>query len=222
MKKSSLLPVFSVLGALMFIAAGVTHFLMPPEQIHFAHGITERFFTSLAANPLAFHIHYWTFAAGALLGIGVFINLPETEKNMPFFRFSRTLAIIGLVLMAVDFLRMHNEAMHLASAFQGFSKTTKQVIIAKGIDHIDPYGIAFNLTGIFVFFLSYQWFRTGFIPAWIAVTGILGGVLLQFVLVGILTHTGILVDLAAGLGGIVLFPVWLMGMSFQFLNQKER
>jgi len=152
---SFLLPVFAFAAAFMFIAEGITHFLMPPEQIHLAHGITPAFFTSLAANPAAFHIHYWT----------------------------------------------------------GYSETIKAVILARGLDHIDPYGMAFNLTGIFVFYLSYRWFRTGDLPKWLTWTGMAGGVLLQFVLVGILTHTGRLIDLAAGLGGIVLFPLWLIGLG---------
>ncbi len=40
MKDNQSLEILSILSAVGFIIAGVTHFIMPVEQLHFARGIT--------------------------------------------------------------------------------------------------------------------------------------------------------------------------------------
>jgi hypothetical protein len=48
----------------------------------------------------------------------------------------------------------------------------------------------------------------------------LGGFLLQFVFIGILVHIGLMIDIASGLGGIIIFPIWLISFGLWHLKTK--
>ena len=52
MKDNRILGLFLILSATGFIITGITHFLMPPEQLHFARNITSDFFISLSKNDI--------------------------------------------------------------------------------------------------------------------------------------------------------------------------
>ena len=129
-KNSFLLSLFAFAATLIFIAAGITHFLMPPEQIHFAHGIMATFFHPREQIPLHF-----TFITGHLPSVYCSVSVclwfcPERKSRYFFFRIAHTWTVIGLVL-----------------------------------------------TGIFIFFLSYRWFRAGFFVNLAAGVGGIKGVL---------------------------------------------
>jgi len=72
--------------------------------------------------------------------------------------------------------------------------------------------------GIHIFYWNYLIIRSKFLPVWISCIGMLGGVLLQFVFIGTLTHIGLMIDIAAGLGGIVIFPIWLILYGLRYFQ----
>ena len=165
MNKSRVVGIFSILSALSYLTVGISHFLMPPEQLHFAHGITARFFLSLSKDATFFHIHYWSFVIGSLLAMGVFICVRVAESDSLLYRITRMWAIIGLALTAIDFSRMHATALRLAGGFSSYSDAVKDVITAYGIDRLDAYyGISFNLIGIYIFYLNYLSIRSRSLP----------------------------------------------------------
>lgn len=211
--KSYLLTIFALTAALAYLVVGISHFLMPPEQLHFARGVTAEFFTSLSHESLAFHFHYWAFVLALLLTGGVF-SLVQAEDSWPRFYFVvRFWAYLGLGMAAFDFARMHFQAIHWASIFSTLSLLLKEVLLASGLDRLDPYGISYNLIGFFVITLNYLELRSRRLPSWLAVLGLTGGLLLQLILIGTVCHLTLLIDLAAGLGAIVIFPLWLVSFG---------
>lgn len=66
------------------------------------------------------------------------------------FKTTRARALLGLALTAVDFSRMHYNAIWLTSEFFSYSESVKAFILQHGIDRLDPYGIAFSLLGIHI------------------------------------------------------------------------
>ncbi|MCD6194531.1 MAG: hypothetical protein J7L26_13855 [Candidatus Aminicenantes bacterium] len=119
--KSYLLTIFALTAALAYLVVGISHFLMPPEQLHFARGVTAEFFTSLSHESLAFHFHYWAFVL-ALLLTGEVFSLVQAEDSWPWFYFVvRFWAYLGLGVAAFDFARMHFQAIHGASIFSSLS-----------------------------------------------------------------------------------------------------
>ena len=205
--------ILSIFCAIFYIVVGITHFLMPPEQLHFSHGASAEFFVSVAKGAIAFHIHYWAFVVASLLAVGVVCGIRIGEKRSLWFRFVRTLAIIGLALTAIDFARMHAQAIRFAGKYLNASPVLKVVIIGRGIDRLDAYGLSFSMLGLWLLTISYGALRVRKWPGWIALIGIFNGILLQFVLVGTVTHSGPLIDIAAGLGGVVVTPILFIGIG---------
>ncbi|NOX90698.1 MAG: hypothetical protein GXO77_16990 [Calditrichaeota bacterium] len=221
MISSRTLGIFSILSAIAYLIVGITHFLMPPEQIHFAQGITADFFLSLSKNAAAFHFHYWAFVIASLLAMGVFLGAGIGESPSYLFKITRMWALLGFAITVLDFSRMHSNAIRLASEFLAYSGTVKASVLAHGLDRLDPYGIAFSLIGIHIFYLNFSGGRSRRLPEWMAFIGMSGGVLLQFVFIGSLTHIGLMIDLAAGLGGVIIFPLWLIAYGLWHLKTKR-
>lgn len=66
------------------LVAGVTHFLMPRDQLHLVTGPTSGLFLSFRARRTAFVLHYWAFSLASLLAIGlVRRHLPATTRARP-------------------------------------------------------------------------------------------------------------------------------------------
>jgi len=150
------------------------------------------------------------------MGIVLYAKIEESDSYL--FKITRVWALLGLSLIALDFSRMHYNAVHIASEFNSYTETLKVFILQHGIDRLEPYGIAFSLVGIHIFYWNYLIIRSKFLPVWISCIGMLGGVLLQFVFIGTLTHIGLMIDIAAGLGGIVIFPIWLILYGLRYFQ----
>lgn len=211
--------IFSIFCAIFYIVVGITHYLMPQEQLHFSHGARAEFFVSIAKGAMAFHIHYWAFIVASLLAIGVVCGLRTDERRSLWLKFVRTLAIIGLALTAIDFARMHAQAIRFAGDYINASPVMQDVIIGRGIDRLDAYGLSFSMLGIWLLTISYSAIRTREWPGWIALMGIFNGVMLQFVLVGTVAHSGLLINMAAGLGGVVVTPILFIGIGTIHLRE---
>ena len=217
MKENRVFGVFAILSAIFFWIAGITHFLMPEEQLHFARGITSEFFTSLGQNAIAFHIHYWAFFIASLMAMGVFI-LGRQEEDSSIFKVTRIWGIAGLALIALDFARMHYEAIHIASVFSTYPEAIKTMVLSSGLNRLDPYGIVFSLVGIHVLVWNYYAIRLRTMAIWLSYLGVLGGVILQFVFIGTLFQASIMITIASGLGGILIFPIWLVFAGVESLK----
>lgn len=211
----------SILCGILNIVVGVTHFLMPAEQLHFAHGATSDFFLSLAENATAFHVHYWCFVIASILTIGVIYIITDQLNLSSFHRYTSILAIISLSVTSYDFARMHHQAMQLTQKFISADTPIKELILIQGLDRIDAYGIGFNLLGLYLIFLCYQAYRKKYWPRYISIIGFLAGVLLQLVLVGTFAGVGILIDITSGLSGVILIPIFLFGIGFYYLKDSS-
>jgi hypothetical protein len=138
-------------AALSYWLIGATHFLMPKAQIHFATGIKADFFNSLGSGSTAFQIHYWVFAVSSLLGMGVVIGLRNLLSSKPnlWLRLTEAFALIGLGVMAVDFVMMQNYALRLAKQWPSLDATAQAIISAAGLPQLDPEGLfGFGLVGL--------------------------------------------------------------------------
>jgi len=209
----------SILCAILNIVVGITHFLMPAAQLHFASGITSDFFLSLSENAIAFHFHYWCFVISSILTIGVIYIITDQLNLSIFHRYTSILAIISLAVTAYDFARMHHQAMLLANKFIGADTTIKDLILIQGLDRIDAYGIGFSLLGFYLIFLCYKTFDSKIWPRYISMIGLIAGILLQLVLVGTFTGVGRLIDLTSGLSGVVLIPLFFLGLGVHYLKR---
>ena len=74
---------------------------------------------------------------------------------------------------------------------------------------LDPTGIlGFGFVGFWFLILNYLTREMDSFPNELAYIGIMGGILHMFVPLGTIINQQILVAIAAGLGGVVLGPIW--------------
>ena len=62
MKRTSILrfgAISAFLCGALYLLVGVTHFLLPREQLRGATGVDAAFFESLASSSAVFTVHYW-------------------------------------------------------------------------------------------------------------------------------------------------------------------
>jgi len=199
------------LVAAFAIAVGVTHFLMPREQLHLATGASNAFYASLAANSGPFRVHYWSFVVAALANLGLVIAVRSliSEPRSLLYRLTETIAIVGLSVTAIDFALMQSKALSLVDRLPNLDASAQAAVIALGLPHLDPTGLfGFALPGAWLVVFSLEARRTRSITAAVAFLGLLAGLLYASVFLGSVAHLTLVIDLAAGLGGVVVFPVW--------------
>jgi hypothetical protein len=122
-----LIGLFSLTPAFCSWLIGGTHFLMPKAQIHFATGIKPDFFTSLASGSTAFRVHCWVYAVLAVFGMGVVLRLRSLLSSRPnlWLRLTEVFALIGLGVLAIDFIMMQNTALRLAREWPSLDTTAR-------------------------------------------------------------------------------------------------
>ena len=54
----------------------------------------------------------------------------------------------------------------------------------------------------------------GALPMWFGIVGCVGGVSFLLVFVGMLLRVGLLVDISAALGCVVVAPIWSIGLAW--------
>ena len=219
MTTNKLIEIISLLCALFYIIVGITHFLMPSEQLHFASGVTSEFFISLSENATAFHFHYWAFVIASILTIGVITCITNQFDFSILYRCFTILAIIGLSVTAYDFARMHYQAMDLTEKFIAAESNIREVILLQGLDRLDANGIGFNLLGFYLIILCCKTLNKKILPKHLSLIGLINGFLLQFVLVGTLMRIGKLIDIAAGIGGMILTPFFFIGVGRFYIKK---
>jgi hypothetical protein len=213
--------IFAVLAALSYWIIGATHFLMPKAQLHFATGIKADFFKSLASESTAFQVHYWVFAVSSLLVMVVVLGLKDILKTRRslWLRFTEVLAVTGLALTAIDFVLMQNYALRLAKEFANLDAAAQTVISTIGLPHLDPQGLfGFGFTGLWLGTVNLIMIRARQIPKWLAISGLLGAFLNEGVFLGTLFHQPVLIDLAVGIGGIIVGPIWLIWLGIRLIR----
>jgi hypothetical protein len=212
---------FSLASALSYWLIGGTHFLMPKAQIHFATGIKPDFFTSLASGSTAFRVHYSVYAVLALFGMGVVLGLRSLLSSRPnlWLRLTEVFALIGLGVLAIDFVMMQNYALRLAREWPSLDAAARAVISATGLPHLDPEGFfGFGLLGLWFGTVNIVMFRAGLIPKWLAILGLLGALVNELTFIGMVFHIALLIDLAVGVGGIIIGPIWFIGLGSRMIR----
>jgi hypothetical protein len=210
----------AVAGA-SYLAVGITHFLLPRDQIHFATGIRAGFFASVAAQPTAFTVHYWAFAVASLAAIGVVVSF--RAKWPGHYSVSRDvislLGVVGCVVNAVNFLLLLAESLQGAQAYATLDATSQALMVAQGLHTIDPFALfGFGLTGLWLLVSNAMIYSSRQLPRWLALAGLGGGIGFELVFVGKVLHVAEVIDAAAGVA-IVVGPVWYFGVAINSWRQ---
>ena len=202
---------FAIAMGVFSIVAGITHFLMPREQLHMASGIQPGFFDSLRNSSAAFIIHYWAIIASALAGAAVVIGIWSAldMQQGTILMILNVGAVCGFVITSLSFGLMLKRALHVSNIWHSLSQHAKDTIRANGLPNLDPFGIfGFGLVGIWLIAFNVAAINAGALSTWHGLLGCAGGLLYLSVLMGMMLRIALLVDVSAALGCIVIAPIW--------------
>lgn len=202
---------FSILLGVSYIVVGVT-FLLQPEAQRAGAGEFEDFISSFGGSPTLLTIQLWAFVIGALLALGVVpavFQLVRSEGE-GWIRWASNLAYLGFSVTALGILRILTLLPIEASAFADADNQAKAMITGDNIHlALDPNGwLQFGAIGIWVLVVSLAALSTNRLPKTWAYLGIATAILYWVVVVGNVLEIPLLNAIAAGLGGIVLAPIW--------------
>ena len=201
----------SILVGISYIVVGVTYVLLPVEQG--AGGSSgSKFLASVAQNPTMLIIEYWAFALGAILAIAAVLAISESVRsaNDGWVRWTSNLAIIGFAVTSINFFRLLANVPGRAAAFATGDAAIKVILAATQADlDLDPNGwLGFGFVGFWVLVVSLLALRGSTLPKLLAYDGIAVAIAYWLVVAGYVLGIGTLVAIAAGLGGVILAPIW--------------
>ena len=199
----------AILVGISYLVVGGTYFLLSAEQQ--AGGATSQLFASVAESSTGLVIQYWAFVLGALLAVAAVMAISDLVRsaNEGLIRWTSTLAIIGFAVTAVRFLIAQDQMPRLAASYVQADPSARAALEAIGPMNLDPEAwMGFGVVGLW--FLAVNWLALhgGQLPTVLAYIGLAGGIAYALVVAGPSLQFPILSSVAAGLGGIILAPIW--------------
>ena len=205
----------SILAAISYVVVGATFLLDPSAQT----SGPEEFWPAFAQNQTAHLLTHWAFALAAIFLIAL---VPAVSKlvrsaNRGWVQWATTLAYIGLAVTTISNLREAGIKPSQATAFAEGDPTIQAAIVEAGrLSSLDPQGwLVFGAVGLWIFVVNWLALRAGTWPKNLAYLGIAGAILYWLVLAGNVGGAFVLNQIAAGLGGVIVGPIWLLWMGLR-------
>ena len=211
----------AIAAAIAYIVVGITFFNLPQIQ-RGSSGINQvtEYFTSVASDSFLLQLQYWSFSFAALMGLAVIIaaNRKFRDLSEDFIDWASVVGLIGYGVMCTNFVRFVDIIPQRAQIFVEAGEQMQISMLGANPLTLDPTGIlGFGFVGFWFFVLNYFAKNSETFPNILAYIGMIGGILHIFVAIGNIIDQQILISIAAGLGGIVLGPIWLIwfGMTLK-------
>jgi len=200
----------SIIVGILYILVGVTHFLLPLDQLRGGNGINEAFFLSLAEHSLIFSIHYWIVVVLSLFSISVILVFYKiiSSTHTSIALWVTVIGIIGTALSIVDYASVGVKAPRIAQQFSSFTASEKSILLVMGLPHIDPCFLSWALLGIWSLICSWLAIKNKLLPKTLCYIGILGSCLYILIFLGSVLQKQLIVDFGVGLGGLIIAPIW--------------
>ena len=217
MKDSTLSKLGGICSSLLggsYLLIGVSYLVLPAEQK--AGGALEKFLPSFAQNPAPLTLQYWMFAYGALLALAVVPAVSQNVRsvNEGWVRWTSNLATLGFAVVAINNFRNLAFQLDRATAYVSGDAAAKAAIEVSGPFSLDPQGwLGFGAVGLWVLVVSLLALRAGTWPKLLAYGGIAVAVASWLVVAGFVLNLEILITIAAGVGGVILAPIWYIWLG---------
>jgi hypothetical protein len=198
----------SILLGISYILIGVIFLLLPADQRVGSDSVA--FYTSVAQNPTLLSIYYLIFALSAVLGLGALPAISESVRSLHegWTRWIANLAYLGFAVTAIVFFGVWTFQTYRASAFVKGDASVRAAIEATS-QTLDPQGwLGFGGVGVWVLVVSLLAMRAKIWPTVLSYVGIAVAILYWLVVVSFVFDVGILLSIVAGLGGVILAPIW--------------
>jgi len=203
----------AVVVGISYVLAGVTYFLLPAAQRPTAP--IPAFLVSYAADPTFTRVLFWELSLGALFAICVVLALSDVLRpaGEGLARWTSTLALAGFAVTALNGFRALALQPDIAAAYVSADAAAKTAIAATAQTQIDPDGwFGFGVVGAWALAAGVLALRTG-LPRALGYLGVLVGIAYWSVLAGNVLNIEVLTMVGAGVGGVILAPIWFIGIG---------
>lgn len=117
---------------------------------------------------------------------------------------------------------IQNYSLRLAKEWPSLDVAAQVIISSIGLPHLDPEGLfGFGFLGLWLGTVNIVMFKANLIPKCLAMFGLLGAFLNELVFIGTVFHVALLIDLAAGVGGMIAGPIWLIWLGIQLIRRSR-
>lgn len=198
----------AILTGISYILIGFLFLLLPADQQPGTD--SDLFFPSIIRDPSLIRMYYLVFALGAVLALGALPAITEGVRslNEGWARWAGNLAYLGFAVTALDFFRFWSIQEYRAAVFSGGDPSTQAAIDALG-QGLDPQGwLGFGAVGVWVLVVSVLSMRAGLWPRMLSYIGIAVAVMYWLLVVANVFGIWLLISIVAGLGGVILAPIW--------------
>jgi len=219
-------------GAWASIALGLTYvlvgigYLMQPELQK--SGTIDESLGSLATDPLGYKILNWSLAVGGLVALAAvpWICSRLTDDSNGWIAWARNLGLVGFAVAAVNAFRSLNLAMDEAENYvhQLCDEACKLAVRGDYVHmSLDPDGwMTFGAVGAFVLITTVVAIKQKPVPALLAIAGLGASVSYWLVVFGNVSDNDSVISLAAAVGGVILGPIFYIGMGLTLGDNSER
>ncbi len=201
---AALLP---ALVALAYVVVGIAFFADPSQAETTG---TDEYWLILADESFGRQVFLFCFAMVGLLALGAVGTLRALlgPGRSGWLQWVFALGYLGYAVTAVSYFRILSGEALRARAFGDGADATRDAIASFSIG-LDPQGwLMFGATGVFLGAVNGVAWRRLILPRALAALGLVIGGLSLLAWFGLVTERSSLVNIAVGVGGIVLGPVW--------------
>jgi len=198
----------SILVGVLYMVVGVIYLNDPGRRATNA-GTLLKILERNSILRLLFHLVMAVTAVCALGAVPAISALADSG-NDGWLRLATTVAYIGFAAMAIENFRALQILPLLVRDYTSADEATK-VALARSVSLIslDPHGwLIYGGVGFWFFVVNVIALQRGLWPTSLAIVGLVGAVLYWMLVVGALFHKGKILLLVAGLGGLILGPIW--------------
>jgi hypothetical protein len=211
-----------ILTGVCYLIVGIDYFLQPAAQR--PGGPFADYAASVAAAPVHLKVQSASFALAAFLTFGVIMALTEALRKVDegLIRWATALGHVGCVALILAQVRMFAVGVQRAAAYLEGDAAVKAAIAWNNAP-IDPHGwLGFGSIGAYILVACLMGLRGGaLLSSGQCYVGVAIGLLSFLVVIGLAAQAPLLVAVGAGLGGVVLGPIWYIWIGLTLRRHGE-
>src|SRR5215472_2312473 len=165
----------AIVVGLSYLAIGVTFFLMPGDQQPGSGVPSDDFFKSVSQGSTMLVLYCWAFAVGGFAAVAAVPAISDLVRsaNEGWVRWTSTLAVIGYVVLAVEYLVLQEEVPRMAAGYLQSDASARAAIGVIGSLNLNSGGwIGFGTVGLWLTVVNWLALRRGQWPKVLAVLGL--------------------------------------------------